>query len=357
MGAFPAVIGTTSKYRSLGTDNVGNVLHAVAGRRLLQRYTEFPTSREWTDDELERVESHSHIVIIMANAVRLGAKESALEPHHEIMRRNIERTTRPVVVFGLGAQAAAMQDAQYSAPPGTLRLLKVVSERSRRIAVRGEFTADALRRLGINNPEVIGCQSCFLSREGEFPFPITDAVDATGTISFNYTSSRVEKRLIQFAVSQGYDMIGQLERFEAHAREGLDFELTSGMQSLLMFLGMTADQYRAYCREHFHVFNELDPWLAHMKRYSFSMGSRFHGNMMALQAGIPALWLVHDERTRELCDFLKLPHVELHKALEWNRLEDFIEVADYGPFLKAYPERYRRLKAYVEDAGLPHTLN
>jgi hypothetical protein len=111
------------------------------------------------------VEGHSHIIIIMANTVRPGEEVNSLLPHQEVMRRNIEKATRPVVVFGLGAQAAFGKEVRYAAPESTTRLLRVISERSPRIAVRGKFTADALRRLSINNPEVIGCQSCFLSKE------------------------------------------------------------------------------------------------------------------------------------------------------------------------------------------------
>jgi hypothetical protein len=356
MNQIPALIGTTTTYRALGTDNVGNVLHAVAARRLLQEYKEFPTSREWTPQEVERVEMHSHIVIVMANALRLGREVTSLSPHHDVMRKNIEKTTRPVVVFGLGAQAVLDKDVSYKAPESTLKLLKVISERSRRIAVRGDFTADVLRRLGINNPEVIGCQTCFMSLRPEFPFDLASKGTEAKQVAFNYTSALVEGPLIQQALQNGFDMIGQQEIYEAHAKEGIEYEANPKIQKFLKNFDISEETYKAYCRKHFHVFVDTDRWLSHMTKYDFVFGTRFHGNSFALQAGVPTLWLVHDERTRELCNHLKLPQIALADALEWKNVQRFREAADYSEFLKVYPERYRRLKSYVEDAGLLHRL-
>jgi hypothetical protein len=360
MTKIPALIGTTARYNALGTDNTGNVLHAIAARNLLQDHVEFPTSREWTPEDLEKIEGHSHIVIVMANAVRLGRDTNPLAPHHEIMRRNIERTTRPVVVFGLGAQAPYGGETSYRTPPETLNLLKVISERSRRIAVRGEFTADTLRIMGIDNPEVIGCQSCFLSREPEFPHDLVNLAPERTKAVFNYTSMMTEKKLIKTAVENGLDMVGQIEVYEAHAKEGVPYDLGKDVkkfQDMLAYFGISEEQYAAYCRLHFSRFADLDTWLKHMRQYRFSFGTRFHGNMFALQAGTPSLWVVHDERTRELCKFLNLPQISLEKALELNDVGKLREKVDYSEFLKTYPERYRRLKAYVQDAGLAHRLN
>lgn len=359
MTQVPALIGTTARYNALGSDNTGNVLHAVAARNLLQGYVEFPTSREWTPEDVEKIEGHSHIVIVMANAVRLGRETNSLAVHHETMRRNIEKTTRRVVVFGLGAQSPHGGETSYKTAPETLKLLKVISERSRRIAVRGEFTADTLRVLGIDNPEVIGCQSCFLSREPDFPHDLINLAPERTKVVFNYTSMIAEKKLIKTAVESELDMIGQIEVYEAHAKVGVPHDLGKDMKKftdMLSFIGISEEQYAAYCRAHFFRFADVDTWLNHMRQYNFSFGTRFHGNMFALQAGTPSLWIVHDERTRELCNFLKLPQVSLETALELGDARKLRERVDYGDFLKAYSERYRRLKAYIQDAGLAHRL-
>ena len=46
-----------------------------------------------------------------------------------------------------------------------------------------------------------------------------------------------------------------------------------------------------------------------MRRFDFVVGSRIHGTLIGLQAGVPSLCIVHDSRTLELCQTMKVPHV------------------------------------------------
>lgn len=61
------------------------------------------------------------------------------------------------------------------------------------------------------------------------------------------------------------------------------------------------------------VYFNLNDWaeLYSKENISFAFGTRFHGNMVAMHNGIPALWVTHDSRTKELTDFLHLPCVPL----------------------------------------------
>ena len=57
------------------------------------------------------------------------------------------------------------------------------------------------------------------------------------------------------------------------------------------------------------VFFDVAEWMAHCREYDFVIGTRIHGTMVALQAGTPALCIVHDSRTLELCETMCVPHV------------------------------------------------
>ena len=51
-----------------------------------------------------------------------------------------------------------------------------------------------------------------------------------------------------------------------------------------------------YIKEFGHMFYTRDKWTEFLNKENiqFSIGSRFHGNMMAFSNGIPAMWIVHD---------------------------------------------------------------
>ncbi|MBK6669478.1 MAG: polysaccharide pyruvyl transferase family protein [Actinobacteria bacterium] len=70
---------------------------------------------------------------------------------------------RPVVVVGLGAQAASSGD-DVSLTPGTVAYLRALSERTEVLGVRGEFSAATLARIGVSNTLVMGCPSNFIAR-------------------------------------------------------------------------------------------------------------------------------------------------------------------------------------------------
>ena len=93
-----------------------------------------------------------------------------------------------------------------------------------------------------------------------------------------------------------------------------------------------------------------------MQRYRFSYGTRLHGNIAAMLAGVRAMWIVHDMRLQEVCDHFRLPTIDFEKVKDGVNLEALYELADYSECSRVYPERYRVLFDYVDGAGLPHAL-
>jgi Polysaccharide pyruvyl transferase len=366
---IPAVIGI-EPWSWPGDDNSGNMIHAAAARRILGKYKEFKPALQWTDEQIEKLRAeHSHIVYITANLIRLGVPRDhpsikELIASHVTLASNIERAALPVVVFGLGSQAPLAGPYEFNPASETIRLLKVLSDHSRRMAVRGAFTADVCIRLGINNVEVIGCQSIFWHRSPQFSWCLSEpGRDRAGNIACNFTDARSEAQLIRQAMACGYDVIGQGNGGEAELRQrepgeaaiagprfGWDVELA--FEKSLIDRG----QYERWARDHFYQFRRPEAWLDHMRRYRFCYGTRLHGNMAAMIAGTRALWIVHDMRTKEVCDHFKLPRVELDEVQGGVNLEALFERADYSGCRQIYPERYRVLFEYVDRASLPHSL-
>jgi hypothetical protein len=345
------------------------MIHAAAARRMLSKYTEYNKPGEWTEAQVERLKSeHSHIVYITANLIRLGVPGDhpsikALVASQVALTKNIERAALPVVVFGLGSQARLNGPYEFSVAPETVRLLNVLSDHSHKIAVRGAFTADACARIGVNNVEVVGCQSMFWHRSPQFSWQLSEPVkDKPEKIACNFTDARSEANLINQAMVCGYDFIGQGNGGEEDLKQQKGDASTShiklGWDVELAFENRLIDrrQYELWIRGHFYQFRRPEAWLDHMRRYCFSYGTRLHGNMAALIAGTRALWIVHDMRTKELCDHFELPWVELKEVQTGVQLEALFDRADYSRCFQVYPDRYRVLFEYVDRAGLPHSL-
>ncbi|MFZ3238350.1 MAG: polysaccharide pyruvyl transferase family protein [Stellaceae bacterium] len=366
---IPAVIGI-EPWSWPGDDNSGNMIHAAAARRIIGNYKEYKPVSAWSDGQIEQLRAeHSHIVYVTANLIRLGVPRGhpsirELIASHVTLANNIERAALPVVVFGLGSQASLAGPYEFNVAPETIRLLKVLSDHSCRIAVRGAFTAEACLRLGVNNVEVIGCQSIFWHRSPKFSWRLSEpAQSGAGKIACNFTDARSEAGLIRQAMGCGYDVVGQSNGGEEVLRQGqpgmgmtadlkLGWDVELAVEQGLFDRG----QYERWVRDHFYQFRRPEAWLDHMQHYRFCYGTRLHGNMTAMIAGTRALWIVHDMRTKEVCDHFRLPWVELGEVRDGIDLEALFERADYAGCKQIYPERYRVLFEYVERAGLPHSL-
>jgi Polysaccharide pyruvyl transferase len=365
----PMVVGV-EPWSWQGDDNSGNMVHAAAARRIVSHYAEYKNPDEWSDAEIERLRAqHSHLVFVTANLIRLGVpgdhpSVKELIASQVPLAKNIEKAGLPVVVFGLGSQASLYGPYEFTVAPETFRLLKVLSDHSHKIAVRGPFTAEACVKLGIKNVEVIGCQSMFWHRSPQLSLDLFEGLaDTPGKIAFNFSDARLEANLINQAMVSGYDVIGQGNGAEE------DFKSQTGGTSTPAPVKFSWDveaafekslidrrQYEHWIRDHFFQFRRPEPWLDHMRRYCFSYGTRLHGNMAAMIAGTRALWIVHDMRTKEVCDHFRLPWVELKEVRAEVELGALYDRADYSRCIQVYPDRYRTMFDYVERAGLPHSL-
>jgi len=353
-----AVVGNAATMVKKAGVNTGNMMHGAAARNLLVKHINMP-ARAWTEAEVEHLnEACSHIVFVAANGIRPGAPDThPFARFQSVVHQNILRTRLPVVVLGLGVQQALAADSTTAIPKPSLDLLRTISDRAVNIAVRGENSADFLGRIGIKNTEVLGCQSCFYHMRPTFDLSIK-ASDTPRRIAFNYTYPGKESPLIDTAIREGYSLFGQEEFAESDILDGdfTRFEESPKLRNFFRQSRVDRDTYVNWIKHRFQQFYDMPSWLAAIKPYDFSLGTRFHGNMAAVQSGVPALWIVHDARTKELCDYLKLPYMMLQKAKNVSSVTEFAEAADYGPFQKAYAGNYARLYDYITEAGVAHKM-
>lgn len=120
--------------------------------------------------------------------------------------------------------------------------------------------------------------------------------------------------------------------------------------------GMNSEKLKSYMMRHAHMFFDLDEWKKYLKDngFSFSFGMRFHGNMIAYLCGIPALWITHDSRTRELTATLKLPHIDLEEYKNTKYKEELLERCDYTETYKNYDRMINEYIAFLEENGIKH---
>ena len=86
--------------------------------------------------------------------------------------------------------------------------------------------------------------------------------------------------------------------------------------------------------------------------YDFSIGGRFHGNVISLWNNTKSLFLYVDSRTKELTDHFKLPSMDIRDFDKDMPIEFYYEKADYSEFNKNYRKRFFEFKEFLDKNGL-----
>lgn len=293
--------------------------------------------------------SDSTLVLSMSNFVSPSTDMTPFADYIE--RYDFER----VVMIGAGAQSQDF-NAQVDLTPGTKRFLRLLSERSVTIGVRGFYTARVLESMGINNVRVIGCPTIFWSGDRNFRVDLGDR--ACSKFAFNFTpSGEYRSQLSAFlreAIACSAQYVSQDENYVPAVGVAAADRLIWNAKYYSCGDEALAEAIRRTFENEIHFYS-IEEWIQYLTDYDFVVGTRFHGNMAALQAGCAPLFLVHDSRTKELCDFLNLPSLNLGEF----RGESFAELAalaDYRAFNATYPARYDNYVAFLKENGLETTL-
>jgi hypothetical protein len=109
---------------------------------------------------------------------------------------------------------------------------------------------------------------------------------------------------------------------------------------------LSDEEFAYWCRRNMLCFGSAESWMKWLQRHDFVVGPRFHGIMLAIQAGVPAGCIAHDSRTLELCQTMALPVVHYKDVALPLRAEDLNALFPFDPDL------YRRTRSDLATAYL-----
>jgi len=338
--------------------NFGNLLIGASVRRYLTNSQLI--ERHQIGSPAEADERCDHVVIPAANFLWKDFDFGYMVDF-------LEKTNLPITIIGVGAQT---NDRSRSSPihANTLRLMQLISARSATIGVRGYYTAEVLAAHGIHNIEVIGCPSLFWSRRPVTKVDVTRLRDMQDvSVNFSRRVNRhsfdrermrgIENVVLEFALQRSSTFVAQ-DEIEELALSAGDAVNTESLTSY--FDNIDSATVLNFFKSKTRYFRDVEEWGSWIRTKSFSIGSRFHGNLIALVHGVPALTVIHDSRTMELCTLMGFPSV--HVGDESNALTDVatlmerIQALSFERFESGYSVLFRRFVGFLNRNGLSHNL-
>lgn len=341
-------------------NNFGNILIGHGVVSVLDNCEFIP--RSCLKSPAEADEKCDHIVIAAANFLWKGFDFG-------YMADFIEATKLPVTIVGLGAQTKD-RSVVSEVHPNTLRLIKVIADRSPSLGVRGFYTAEVLAAHGILNVEVLGCPSLYtnLSPPRKFDTPTREhlremVVNFSRRVSGHAFSQSAlqsaENVLLKIALQYDLPFVAQDELEE--------LELASDDSGVVIsrpvsdyFSGSNAAEVTKYFKRRTRYFRNVADWSAFIRQCKGVIGSRLHGNIIAYINSRPGYLIAHDSRTLEVAVLTGMPYLHIKDinpaSFSEEDLINRVISADYGTFESNMSTLFKRYAIFLERHSLDHKL-
>ena len=289
-----------------------------------------------------------------------GANQLGAHFGYDEWARRFEQLTVGLVVVGLGAQSDVAMTAP-ELPPSALEWVRRIVERAPgagpNLGVRGQFTKEVLSGHGFGDyAEIIGCPSLFINPDRSLGRTIAARLREPRRVAVvaGHESWRrladIEASLVRLVRETNGSYIGQHGLNMMRLTRGEGGALPEGeLEAFSRYLGpeMSLGELIRWSRTHGNVFFDVLEWMRHCRQFDFVVGTRIHGTVVALQAGVPALCIVHDSRTRELCETMLVPHVLADSIPQGIARDELLSWFSFDA--EAFDANRRRLcSAYVD---------
>lgn len=248
-----------------------------------------------------------------------------------------------LVAVGLGAQGNSDFGQIPVVPEGTQNWVREIVARaptdSPNIGVRGPFTLRVLEHYGLADKAIVtGCPTLFLNPEPNLGQAIRErATRGLGRIAIAAGHqkwkqlSKIEASIVKLMEkSDGFYIVQSPIEMVALARGEAHTLSTEALLECRDYINphMSVAEFISWSLRYGRAFFNVSEWMEQLRSCDFVVGTRIHGVMMGLQAGIPGLCIVHDSRTREMCEVMKVPFVmakDVIDGVDVERLETYLE--------------------------------
>lgn len=328
--------------------NTGNMIIGEYARKNIKYIIDecnFPWSIPCPAAEFN--EKYTHLVIFAANWL-----SHYMKADFSAINKWLKEIKIPVTLIGLGCQYS-LNNANYkeyveTLPPTLVEMMHIISSKSHSISVRGKMTADLLNTMGIDNVNITGCPTWFLNGNNQKNITLKE-YHSNFKIAFHADRDYVE------AYNKFYTMAKECADSKFILQSEFDLlDLSANDTEILKKYAITEDWAR---NDFVKAFTQVKEWEKFIKTRDFVFGMRIHGTILSLKNNIPALLVVHDARTKEFAELLKIPNISINEILNnKHSIQDLYASCDYTEMNKEYKKLLKNYKKFLTDNKIPNIL-
>ncbi len=333
--------------------NTGNrlwfqgIISAIRNPDVMMEFFSYSMSKEYINQNFDL------IVAPMANIFSVG-----YIPLLEALAERLHGIRIPVYVIACGIHASGydqLSEIVRALKGPASRFISRVYDTGGEFALRGFFTKEFFDNLGFPSAVVTGCPSLYqLGRELSIDYTLVSREEFRPL--FNGSAANYVHLMKQCPSAVFLDQ-------DAYWRELLDPEFCSNLPSEIDCLRLLINRYgydvTKYLLEgRIKLIPNANIWREFIRREQFSLsyGSRIHGNIMPLLAGIPAILEYRDARTREMAEFFGIPYCTATPCSA-DALYDLYGSVDYTKFNRGFAGKFDAYEQFLQKCGIVDQIN
>jgi hypothetical protein len=289
----------------------------------------------------------------MANALRLDFDAGPLAEIVSALKTDF-------VVLGLGLQEKLPPQLDCL-PQNTQHLVREFGARARLLGVRGADTERWLHAVGVNNAVALGCPSLFVYPQNIVSLRPPELHNGVTCLTSGYIHKPGKRANISFRLFEGnrahyvmqtelYAMRAELEVYADVYNDATGLVNKSHLDPLFLRMHDCTPPFLSY-----RWFMDPSAWRCFASTADFYLGERFHGGVAAIQAGVPAAFIVADTRMSELVNFFQLPRIDYDDCEKTDLMtivDDRLNADSIAMFVDSYRTRFAKLRQTLSEAGL-----
>lgn len=342
-----------------GPDNSGNLVYLSLIAGSLEHFDCITTDYLMSNEELVR-DSYEAVILPFSNMLSPFFKHPVAE---FCWSRDIK-----IVLLSIGVQAplgANIDDLVLSAD--SLMLLESAKRGGEEITVRGNISQRVLARYGFLS-RAVGCPSLLGIGKIDLESCVQPDARICGNCTLNGEHRELSARMLEFVVENCSGCALQDEARiirDVYSIPVEEIPFSSFKDSLYHHDLMNKlfdygyynlgkyewGQVRDFFRRNAFFSLDLIEWRAYLRSFALSVGTRFHGNVLAMQSGVPAMFVSCDSRTKELTEFHSLPIVEGDHELSKRTIGKLAAQRNQA-FLDNFDRSISPMRSYIRGSVL-----
>lgn len=262
----------------------------------------------------------------------------------------------PVYVIACGLQADSydqLDDLCQAIGQSATAFISSIYDTGGEFALRGHFTKEFFERLGFSSAVVTGCPSLYqMGRD----LQITEEKVSERLFCplFNGDPREYRSLLNQYQNAEFFDQ--SVYYHELWNKEMLNQDDDACLKGLIEKNGLYVTEL--LLQDRIKLIPDMNAWREYLMQrgFSWSYGSRIHGSIMPILAGIPAMLEKRDARTREMAEFFSIPCVEPNTHQQHSLYQMYLET-NYSTFNKKFASHFDAYEAFLKRCGIVQKIS